>query len=95
MQAYAVKDAGEMLQQYTRLRSGTQATDFLMRIIEEAERRKTMETKRLAMLVFCAHLSDSARHYVLRFMAEYLRFGDSNVSVILEKKLRPLSSVCL
>ncbi|DBA80503.1 hypothetical protein WJX77_004611 [Trebouxia sp. C0004] len=78
MQAYAVKDATDILQQYTRLRSGTEVLDFLMRNIEAAERMKIVETKILAMVVFCAQLNDSAKHYVMRFMAVYLRLDETN-----------------
>ena len=88
MQAYAIKDAANMLQQYTKLLSGTQLLDFLMHNIEEAERMKIVETKMLAMVVFCAQLNDSAKLYVMSFMTEYLGHDDhhdTNVSLISPK----------
>ncbi len=80
MQAWAVKDAADMLQQYTKLSSGTELLDFLMHNIEEAERMKIVETKVLAMVVFCAQLDGAAKLYVARFMTEYVGHDDTNVS---------------
>ncbi len=43
-----------------------------MRNIEEAAKMRLMDAKTLAIVVFGAQLNDTAKHHVMRFMAEYL-----------------------
>ena len=50
MQAWVVKDAADMLQQYTKLSSGTELMKFLMHNIEEAERMKLWRPRSLQWL---------------------------------------------
>ncbi|KAL0044405.1 hypothetical protein WJX82_004434 [Trebouxia sp. C0006] len=77
-QAWVVKDAADMLQQYTKLSSGAELLDFLMHNIEEAERMNIVETKFLAMVVFCAQLEGAAKLYVARFMTGYVGNDNTN-----------------
>jgi hypothetical protein len=95
MQAWVVKDAADMLQQYTKLSSGAELLDFLMHNIEEAERMNIVETKVLAMVVFCAQLDGAAKLYVARFMTGYVGNDNTNVSLNSQKDLCRNASVCV
>ena len=81
MQAWAVKDAADMLQQYSKLSSGTELLDLLMHNIEEADRMKIVESKVLAMVIFCAQLDGAAKLFVARFMTEYVGRDARNVGL--------------
>ncbi len=80
VQDFAVKEADAMLQQYYTLKSGEDLLDFLLNDITQSEEMGYFTQKALAISVFAAQLSSTARNHVMSFLSAYLNEVSADIS---------------